>query len=427
MNRRLLVLLLPVLLSASRVDSTEVPFELTPQEAYQLRYQPYSEDFQVIPANLSAFAETVSYRDADLKQVAGKLAPYKKLNVVHLFVNQGEQMVFQLSDGTYIPASTRLFFDDALLHEESVEQTLWLKKGFTLLSGPLLTSAKEVTNSPLQAYQPITVRKYVETPVGSFAEIPGHGWVNRKDLSEEDNRMEQVQDILQTKYNKDNLAVYVKQLSSGQTAGVHLDKTFYAASVAKLPILYYVQEQVNAGKVQLTDRFVYSPESMAFKGAYQVGGSGSLSKTPDQQQYSLVDLIHKTAKESDNVASNLLAYYVTQQYSDDFYRVVESELDQSWNMVSRETTVTIAGQMMEALYRQDGLVLDSLRTTQFDQQRISKDIPVPVAHKIGDADEFKHDVAVIYGKEPFILSIFTEKASYDDITQIANDIYGILK
>ena len=51
----------------------------------------------------------------------------------------------------------------------------------------------------------------------------------------------------------------------------------------------------------------------------------------------------------------------------------------------------------------------------------------PVAHKIGDAYDFKHDVAIVYTDSPFILSIFTDKEGYDKITSIADDVYGILK
>ena len=56
-----------------------------------------------------------------------------------------------------------------------------------------------------------------------------------------------------------------------------------------------------------------------------------------------------------------------------------------------------------------------------------KNIDVPVAHKIGDAYDFKHDVAIVYADSPFILSIFTDKEGYDKITSIADDVYGIFK
>ncbi len=70
----------------------------------------------------------------------------------------------------------------------------------------------------------------------------------------------------------------MKQLSTGQTAGVNQEKLFYSASIAKLPILYYVQEQLNAGYIDLTTKVKYTAESMSFPGAYVAGGSGSLSK-----------------------------------------------------------------------------------------------------------------------------------------------------
>ena len=87
----------------------------------------------------------------------------------------------------------------------------------------------------------------------------------------------------------------------------------------------------------------------------------------------------------------------------------------------------MAGLMMEAIYNQSGYVLESLQSTQFDNQRIARDIPVPVAHKIGDAYDFRHDVAVVYADSPFVLSIFTDQSDYETISKIANDVYGILK
>lgn len=187
------------------------------------------------------------------------------------------------------------------------------------------------------------------------------------------------------------------------------------------------KEQINARQVDLTTKVKYTVESMSFPGAYVVGGSGSLSKTPDNKEYSIEELINKTAKESDNVASNLLSYYVTNQFDDNFYQLTTAVTGSRWDMVTRETSAEVAGNMMEAIYYQNGYVLESLLSTQFDNQRISKDIAVPVAHKIGDADDVKHDVAIVYAESPFVLSIFTDKSSYDEITQIANDIYGILK
>ncbi|MDW8742862.1 serine hydrolase [Streptococcus suis] len=138
-------------------------------------------------------------------------------------------------------------------------------------------------------------------------------------------------------------------------------------------------------------------------------------------------MLNRIAKESDNVASNIVGYYLADKFNQQFYDDITSITGQKWDMVTRETSPKVAGLMMEAIYHQGGFVLDSLKETRFDEQRIPKDIPVPVAHKIGDAYDFRHDVALVYTDTPFILSIFTDKASYDDISQIAKDIYEILK
>lgn len=426
MQKKLFIWILPVLFGLQVVDSTEIPFKLTAQEEYELTQTVYDQYFKTIPQNPNIFQTETLYSDLELTDVAGQLQPNQVFSITDVAVNAKKELVFQVDNTSYILADTNKLFDDVVLTEKLVEQTYWTNKNLTLLSSPIANQAKEV-KTDLKSYQAVNVTKIATTPLGDFAYIADKGWIAMDNLSTVDNRMEAVQDLLTQKYSKNNIGIYVKQLSTGQSAGLNQDKVFYSASIAKLPILYYVQEQINAGQVDLTAKVKYTADSMSFPGAYVVGGSGSLSKTPDNKEYSVEELINKTAKESDNVASNLLSYYVTHQFNDDFYQNITAITGSKWDMVTRETTAEVAGKMMEALYEQEGYVLESLVSTQFDNQRISKDIAVPVAHKIGDADDVKHDVAIVYAESPFVLSIFTDKSSYDEITQIANDVYGILK
>lgn len=426
MQKKLFIWILPALFSISVIDSTEIPFQLTAQEEYELTQTVYNQYFQVVPQNPNVFQVENLYSDLELTQVVGQLKPNQAFSITDVTVNSKKELVFQIDNASYIVADTHKLFDDAVLAETLVEQTYWTNKNITVLSSPISNQAKEV-KTDLQSYQPVNISKIATTPLGDFAYVADKGWLDMGDLSATDNKMDAVQEMLNQKYSKDTIGVYVKQLSTGQKVGVNQDKTFYSASIAKLPILYYVQEQINARQVDLTTKVKYTVESMSFPGAYVVGGSGSLSKTPDNKEYSIEELINKTAKESDNVASNLLSYYVTNQFDDNFYQLTTAVTGSRWDMVTRETSAEVAGNMMEAIYYQNGYVLESLLSTQFDNQRISKDIAVPVAHKIGDADDVKHDVAIVYAESPFVLSIFTDKSSYDEITQIANDIYGILK
>ena len=78
----------------------------------------------------------------------------------------------------------------------------------------------------------------------------------------------------------------------------------------------------------------------------------------------------------------------------------------------------MAGKVMEAIHNPKWICIGSLNLkTDFDNERIAKGVSVKVAHKIGDADEFKHDTGVVYTDSPFILSIFTKNSDYDTISK----------
>ena len=86
---------------------------------------------------------------------------------------------------------------------------------------------------------------------------------------------------------------------------------------------------------------------------------------------------------------------------------------------------------MLSVKKRDGRVVPFNREKVYNAikkaMNMSGKISETVAHKIGDAYDFKHDVAIVYTDSPFILSIFTDKEGYDKITSIADDVYGILK
>ena len=135
----------------------------------------------------------------------------------------------------------------------------------------------------------------------------------------------------------------------------------------------------------------------------------------------------KVAQQSDNVASNILSYYVTDKFGEAFQQRISTISGTTWDMEKRDVSPETIGHVLEALYQQQGFVLDDLSQTDFDDSRISKNISEKVSHKIGDAYDYKHDAAIVYTKSPFIITIMTNNAQYGDITAIADDVYEILK
>ena len=374
--KKLLIAATVVLVSSSPLVllPMEKELALTPKQVQKLTQNTTASlsQFKQIPKNPRTITTILTYKNKELTEFKTSIQADTKLSISAIFWNAKGEPVFQLQDGDYVAAA--------------------------------------------------------QTHAGTYYLVDGEGWINASDLSTTDNRIESVQKVLNEKYNnQERISVYVKQLDTNRVAAINDEKSMYAASVAKLGVLYYAQERLSQEKLALSDEYQYTSAVNGFPGAYDPDGSGKISKMPDDKNYSLENLLKAVAQNSDNVATNILGYYVANQYDKAFQKSVDKAAATSWNMDKKELTARAAGTLMEAVYRQNGDIINYLSSTDYDGERISKNIDVPVAHKIGDAYDFKHDVAIVYADSPFILSIFTDKEGYDKITSIADDVYGILK
>ena len=407
-------------------DSSQPQVPLTADSSYASQIGTQDHFFVSIPSNPNVYQPIVTYSDPELSQKAGEIKPDTPFTVDQLFVNNQGKSVFKLSNKQYVVADQDQIYEDSILESTEEKKTMWLSSSFTVYDQPLVNGAKSKKTS-LAPYSKVEITKSAKTLKGTYLEISGQGWISKDELSATDNRMEKVQAILNQKYNKDGIAVYVKQVDTGKTAGIHEDQEMYSASIAKLLYLYYTQKELNENHVDLQTPLKYTKEVNDYPGAYEPEGSGSISKTPDDKEYTVADLINRVAKESDNVAQNILGYYVTHQSDKEFQKVTNKIAGKTWNVENRMASTKMAGNVMEAIYQQNGGIIDALSDTRFDDQRISKDIPVKVAHKIGDAYDFRHDVAIVYTDSPFILAIFTDHSDYETISAIAKDIYEVLQ
>ncbi|RSK02873.1 hypothetical protein D8783_02875 [Streptococcus sp. A12] len=427
MNKLVYWMIFPTFLVTQPLsNSSQVQVPLTADSSYASQIGTQDHFFVSIPSNPNVYQPIVTYSDPELRQKAGEIKPDIPFTVDQLFVNDQGKSVFKLSNKQYVVADQDQIYEDAILELTEEKKTMWLTSSFTVYDQPLVNGAKSNKTS-LTPYSKVEITKTAKTLKGTYLEIPGQGWIAKDELSAQDNRMEKVQEILNQKYNKDGIAVYVKQVDTGKTAGIHEDQEMYSASIAKLLYLYYTQKEVNESHVDLQTSLKYTKEVNDYPGAYEPEGSGSISKIPDDKDYTVADLINRVAKESDNVAQNILGYYVTHQSDKKFQKVTNKIAGKTWNVETRMASPKMAGNVMEAIYQQNGGIIDALSETRFDDQRISKDIPVKVAHKIGDAYDFRHDVAIVYTDSPFILAIFTDHSDYETISAIAKDIYEVLQ
>lgn len=236
----------------------------------------------------------------------------------------------------------------------------------------------------------------------------------------------EVQQFLNSWQHDGDMEVQVLSLTSNDSASFDADKLMVAASTGKLPALYYTQKRINEGTLKATDSFVYDNVINQQAQSYQSDGAGSLQYDEFGGSYTIDDILKRTAKESDNQGANFLMYYACNNYDDTMRSVISSIIGRSWTDNSQISAKENA-LLMQAIYKQGGALVDYLHGTDFDGERIDKYLPVKVAHKIGDLDEYCHDVAIVYAEQPYVLAVMAANSDYENIAQVSKSIYEILK
>jgi len=94
------------------------------------------------------------------------------------------------------------------------------------------------------------------------------------------------------------VAVFAKDLKTGQTIALKADEPVQTASVIKLAILYEAMEQIRAGKAHWDDKVTLTKEN-------QTSGSGVLGFFDTPTTLTLKDVLYMMVITSDNTATNL--------------------------------------------------------------------------------------------------------------------------
>ncbi|MCY7393596.1 MAG: serine hydrolase [Leptolyngbyaceae cyanobacterium CAN_BIN12] len=93
--------------------------------------------------------------------------------------------------------------------------------------------------------------------------------------------------------------MFFMDLETGNYAEVNGDKVYPTASVIKLPILIALFQEVDAGKISLSETLTMTKDVI-------VGGSGAIQDLPPGSKFSLLDTATKMIVTSDNTATNMI-------------------------------------------------------------------------------------------------------------------------
>lgn len=228
-----------------------------------------------------------------------------------------------------------------------------------------------------------------------------------------------------------HVALYAKNLATGETVALDAEEPVQTASVIKLALMLQAFEQIHAGKLKLSQPVVLTKVN-------QVAGSGILGELDPGLTLTLKDTITLMITLSDNTATNMLIDVVGLRPTNEmlgrmglkntyFYKKVFVPATEPMPSDQKEfglgkTTAQEMAKLIESIYRCDlgdrELCTEMITIMRKQQYRAmiprylvapdSSETLSPIADKIGMLDAVRSDVALVYtARGPIILSIFT--------------------
>ena len=229
--------------------------------------------------------------------------------------------------------------------------------------------------------------------------------------------------------------IWVKHLTTGETAGVRDGEMFNSASVIKIPVLVLAFQMAEKGAISLDERITLRKEDIR-------GGSGVFRYHDAGLQPTFRDVLLQMVITSDNTATDLaiakvggvarVNAWLKQSGYADGQRLVQTtgELFAKYNALGPrddrnaktnadraywlgEITPRGVGMMIEAIEKKTiaspascDAMLRMLRAQQAGARRLPHFISVPVAHKTGDFPPvLANDVGVVYARSgPIVVS-----------------------
>ncbi len=242
------------------------------------------------------------------------------------------------------------------------------------------------------------------------------------------------------KAHKGKVALYARNLKTGETVQIDPDRPVKTASVIKLTILVEAFNEIKAGKRSLADKIVMRKED-------QVLGSGVLAFFDTPMTLTLKDTLTQMIIESDNTATNLMIDLLGRKAVNDNIAAMGLKNTYLYKKIGRpaesgvppdqkqfgigKTTAREMAMVIASIARCDLKdqklchdMLYMLRNQQYrnciphylEAQDTSEELSM-IANKTGSLDEVRNDVGIVYSKAgPIVISAFT----YDNQDQSWN-------
>lgn len=204
----------------------------------------------------------------------------------------------------------------------------------------------------------------------------------------------------------DQVSIVYESLKKGNDYRLNEDDLVTAASTIKVGIAAIFVDQIVAGNLTWDSELPYYD-------SYYESGDGAITNSEKQYAYTVEELIDQMLTYSDNTATNILAFYYRDTFSDyrqailDFSGETDIPLEAFEN---NETTADILAAILKRLTEDERYqpIIDVMLQAQ-DGFRLKQYVTTGMAAKYGSYGAWQHDTGIYYEDEEavYLLVVLT--------------------
>lgn len=231
----------------------------------------------------------------------------------------------------------------------------------------------------------------------------------------EPSESEEVKSLIETikvdnSLTEDNFSFFYYNLKTKEYYLDNGDKWFTAASTTKVPIAMLYYDKVNSKEVTFDTTYLY-------KSSDYEEGDGMTAYTYDAgDSIPLSFLLEQIIENSDNTATNVLTNALggREKYIGDTLKYVDEKIGLQVPQNFYDENITSAKYglgIMNYIYNHPeeyaGLI-DHMTRSSYGSYLKKYISDYDVAHKYGSYEGNVHDYGIVYGKEPYLIGVFTK-------------------
>lgn len=234
-----------------------------------------------------------------------------------------------------------------------------------------------------------------------------------------DTNMEQLINEIRTKnnLNENNFYFFYYNIEEKKYYFYNENIYFTAASTIKVPVCMLYYDKIANGELSLSDTLLYS------KGDYEAGGGRTATDYSVGKKIPISYLIEQTIVNSDNTALNILVNNIGyRKCKEELTKYTDIELPEKF-YTSNITNVSYYYDILQYLYQNANKYSELISYMKKSSEGIYLKANLPqyeVAHKYGSYDGYVHDYGIIYGKNTYLVGVFTK--DIEDASDLIADI-----